>query len=125
VWPHCGPTNARLRIHLGLEVPQNCCRIRVKDETRQWAEGEVLILDDSFEHELWNTGNGRRIILIVDVLHPNLNSEYMARQRQWFAWNSEQIRLETEREKADEPAADAARPRGREPKRNAKAKSEL
>lgn len=33
VWPHCGPTNCRLRIHLGLKVPINTF-IKVAEETR-------------------------------------------------------------------------------------------
>ena len=33
VWPHCGPTNCRLRVHLGLKVPPNTF-IRVANETR-------------------------------------------------------------------------------------------
>lgn len=33
VWPHCGPTNCRLRAHLGLIVPSNVS-IRVANETR-------------------------------------------------------------------------------------------
>lgn len=33
VWPHCGPTNCRLRAHLGLVVPSGT-RIRVADEER-------------------------------------------------------------------------------------------
>lgn len=31
VWPHCGPTNCRLRAHLGLVVPYGT-RLRVADE---------------------------------------------------------------------------------------------
>lgn len=33
VWPHCGPTNCRLRAHLGLVVPANVS-IRVGEVTR-------------------------------------------------------------------------------------------
>lgn len=33
VWPHCGPTNCRLRAHLGLKVPANTY-LRVAKETR-------------------------------------------------------------------------------------------
>jgi aspartate beta-hydroxylase len=33
VWPHCGPTNCRLRVHLGLKVPPRTY-IRVADEIR-------------------------------------------------------------------------------------------
>lgn len=34
VWPHTGPTNCRLRMHLGLVIPQHGCRIRCTDQTR-------------------------------------------------------------------------------------------
>lgn len=33
VWPHCGPTNCRIRAHLGLKVPSGTF-IRVATETR-------------------------------------------------------------------------------------------
>jgi len=33
VWPHTGPTNCRLRAHLGLQVPQGA-GIKVAGETR-------------------------------------------------------------------------------------------
>lgn len=33
VWPHCGPTNCRVRAHLGLRVPDSTY-IRVAEETR-------------------------------------------------------------------------------------------
>ena len=49
---HCGPTNARLRAHLGLVVPEGDCEIVVGGEARRWAEGKVLLFDDSFEHEV-------------------------------------------------------------------------
>ena len=54
VWPHCGPTNARLRLHLGLQVPSSEYMIKVRDAPpRAWKEGEVLLFDDSWEHEIW------------------------------------------------------------------------
>lgn len=34
VWPHCGPTNSRLRAHLGLMIPSGTY-IRVAEEIRQ------------------------------------------------------------------------------------------
>lgn len=33
VWPHCGPTNCRIRAHLGLNVPENTF-LRVATETK-------------------------------------------------------------------------------------------
>ena len=71
---HCGPTNARLRLHLGLVVPDGCS-IRVGDEVRTWVEGRCLLFDDSFEHEVWNDADEERLVLIVDVWHPDLKTD--------------------------------------------------
>ncbi|KAK2860634.1 hypothetical protein Q7C36_004800 [Tachysurus vachellii] len=73
VWPHTGPTNCRLRMHLGLVIPQKGCRIRCTNQTREWEEGKVLIFDDSFEHEVWQDAESYRLIFIVDVWHPALS----------------------------------------------------
>ncbi|XP_036331510.1 aspartyl/asparaginyl beta-hydroxylase isoform X4 [Rhagoletis pomonella] len=72
VHAHCGPTNCRLRAHLGLVVPSGT-RLRVAEEERTWIEGEFLIFDDSFEHEVWHNGSSFRLVLIVDVWHPDLS----------------------------------------------------
>ena len=72
VRPHTGPTNRRVRVHLGLDVPPGCCEITVGGEARLWGDGELLIFDDSFEHSVTHTGTGERLILIADVLHPQL-----------------------------------------------------
>lgn len=73
VWPHCGPTNCRIRAHLGLVVPEGP-RIRVVDDIRTWKEGKFIIFDDSFEHEVWHDGTETRLVLIVDFWHPELTA---------------------------------------------------
>ncbi|XP_063183010.1 aspartyl/asparaginyl beta-hydroxylase isoform X8 [Chroicocephalus ridibundus] len=75
VWPHTGPTNCRLRMHLGLVIPKEGCRIRCAQENRTWEEGKVLIFDDSFEHEVWQDAGSYRLIFIVDVWHPELSAQ--------------------------------------------------
>nr|XP_038965698.1 aspartyl/asparaginyl beta-hydroxylase isoform X5 [Rattus norvegicus] len=75
VWPHTGPTNCRLRMHLGLVIPKEGCKIRCANETRSWEEGKVLIFDDSFEHEVWQDASSFRLIFIVDVWHPELTPQ--------------------------------------------------
>lgn len=69
--PHCSWDGFRMRLHLGLRVPPGC-GIRVGDESREWSEGKVIVFHDSFEHETWNNGTGRRVVLIVDCWHPGL-----------------------------------------------------
>ncbi|XP_012278520.1 aspartyl/asparaginyl beta-hydroxylase-like [Orussus abietinus] len=73
IWPHCGPSNCRLRSHLGL-YGLDGAYIRVANETRQWQEGKVLIFDDSFEHEVWHNGSLPRLVLIVDMWHPEVRA---------------------------------------------------
>ncbi|XP_069846888.1 aspartyl/asparaginyl beta-hydroxylase isoform X3 [Dipodomys merriami] len=75
VWPHTGPTNCRLRMHLGLVIPKEGCKIRCANETKTWEEGKVLIFDDSFEHEVWQDASSFRLIFIVDVWHPELTPQ--------------------------------------------------
>ena len=70
--PHRGPYKGVLRLHLALIVPEPTekCGIRVADETRHWAEGEVMIFDDAFDHEAWNDTAETRVVLFVDMVRP-------------------------------------------------------
>lgn len=70
--PHHGETNARLVVHLPLVVPDNCL-YRVGFEKRRWRVGEVLIFDDSIEHEARNDSDELRVVLIFDVWNPLLS----------------------------------------------------
>lgn len=71
---HRGPTNLRVRCHLGLHVPPGDCAIRVAGEVRGWAEGACLVFDDFLEHEAWNATAADRIVLVVDLWHPDLSA---------------------------------------------------
>lgn len=53
--PHCGPTNARFRVHVALRIPPGCW-ITVGGERRAWRQGEAIVLDDSFVHEVTHEG---------------------------------------------------------------------
>ena len=60
VTPHCGPTNAKLRCHLGLVVPDSSV-IRVADQKIHWRELGCIVFDDSLEHEVWNPDAERAV----------------------------------------------------------------
>ena len=54
--------------------------MRMANESVQWSEGEFIVIDDSFEHELWHRGSeGIRIVLLIDLWHPAVDEE--ARKR--------------------------------------------
>jgi aspartyl/asparaginyl beta-hydroxylase (cupin superfamily) len=73
--PHNGLLNTRLICHLPLIVPENCGALRVGNEERPWVEGEMLVFDDSMEHEAWNTSEEERVVLLFEIWRPELSDE--------------------------------------------------
>jgi aspartate beta-hydroxylase len=74
--PHCGFTNRRLRLHLGIQTPRDAF-MRVGDQTQEWERGRCLVFDDSFEHEVWHFGSEPRIVLLLDLPHPQATQAYV------------------------------------------------
>lgn len=71
--PHTGLLNTRLICHLPLILPEDC-GLRVANETRHWRLGELLIFDDSIEHEAWNNSTETRVVLIFEIWRPDLSA---------------------------------------------------
>eukprot|EP00966_Prymnesium_polylepis_P084105 1946792-Prymnesium_polylepis.2 len=46
--------------------------MRVAGEERRWEVGRALIFDDAFEHEVWNDTDAERVVLLLDLWHPDL-----------------------------------------------------
>src|SRR3546814_9157183 len=76
--------NTRLICHLPLIVPDGCA-LRVGAETRGWREGELLIFDDSFEHEAWNRGGSDRTILLFEIWRPDIDADEREQLTRIFA----------------------------------------
>ena len=80
IHPHSGPTNCRLRAQLGLDIPKSdpkVSKLRVGDQYLSWSNGDLFVFDDSFDHEVWfeNEMNASRMILIIDLWHPDLSEQ--------------------------------------------------
>ena len=61
-----------------IEKPrENKAKLRVADQYLSWKNGELFVFDDSFDHEVWyeNVQNVPRLILIIDLWHPDLSEE--------------------------------------------------
>jgi beta-hydroxylase len=68
---HRGVTKALITCHLGLMVPRDGdVRMRVDDRIVRWAEGETLVFDDTYSHEVWNDTDGTRVVLLIQFERP-------------------------------------------------------
>jgi aspartate beta-hydroxylase len=70
--PHRGPFRAVLRFYLGLAVPRSAdgtpaAVLKIAGEEYRIADGECLLWDDTYVHEVWNGGNEVRTALLLDV----------------------------------------------------------
>lgn len=70
ILPHTGETNAVFRVHLGMNIPAGLplCGFQVKEETRAWQNGELLIFLDAYRHAAFNESGQRRYVLILDIM---------------------------------------------------------
>jgi beta-hydroxylase len=68
---HRGPTKALVTCHLGLMVPsEGGCRMTLAGHELGWREGEWLMFDDTYRHEVWNDTSDPRIVLLLQVRRP-------------------------------------------------------
>jgi len=72
VYPHRGPYRGSLRVHLGLECPsmEEGCYITIHDKKYGWKDGELLIFDDTYTHEVQNNSEKERVVLFMDISRP-------------------------------------------------------
>lgn len=69
--PHDGPYLGYLRYHLGLRIPtDDPPKIRVAGQDYTWKEGQGVLFDDSWTHEVINHSDQPRAVLVVDILRP-------------------------------------------------------
>ena len=77
---HRGVTKGLVTCHLGLIVPRDGdVRMRVGNRVVRWAEGETLVFDDTYDHEVWNETSGTRVVLLIQFERP------LRRPGKWIA----------------------------------------
>ena len=69
---HRGLTKAWLNCHLPLIVPDDGgrCEIAINGEFHRWEQGQWLVFDETFEHEVWNLSSQPRVVLFLQVQRP-------------------------------------------------------
>ena len=65
--PHKGYTDAVLRCHLGLVVPEGDCALKVEETVYRWQEGKAFVFNDRLLHEAWNYTDSNRYVLLLDL----------------------------------------------------------
>lgn len=74
---HCGPFRGVMRFHLGLQIPKQvdgrpATIMMIDDQEYRIADGDILLWDDTFPHEVINNADEPRIALLLDVWRPRM-----------------------------------------------------
>jgi aspartyl/asparaginyl beta-hydroxylase (cupin superfamily) len=66
--PHVGPYKGIIRYQLALSVPKKGeCKLVVDGKDYFWKEGESVLFDDTYLHEVQNNTDEVRIALLLDI----------------------------------------------------------
>jgi aspartate beta-hydroxylase len=70
--PHRGPFRGLLRFYLGLAMPLApdglpAAVLRIAGKDHRIGDGECLLWDDTYVHEVWNNSDELRTVLLLDV----------------------------------------------------------
>jgi aspartate beta-hydroxylase len=77
---HRGPFRAILRFHLMLSMPNDAtgkpaCVMNIDGAPHRLGDGESLLWDDTYRHEVWNTSDRVRIALLLDVWRRDMSAD--------------------------------------------------
>jgi aspartate beta-hydroxylase len=77
---HRGPFRGILRFHLMLAMPEDesgvpACELYIDDAPYRLRDGESLLWDDTFPHEVLNRSDKVRIALLLDVWRPQMPAD--------------------------------------------------
>ena len=77
---HRGPFRGILRIHLMLSMPcdgngVSACVMNIDGVPYRLDDGESLLWDDTYRHEVWNRSNQVRIALLLDVWRKDMPAD--------------------------------------------------
>ena len=80
---HRGPFRGVLRFHLGLSMPRDDkgelgAILWIDGSPHRIADGETLLWDDTYPHEVLNATNKVRIALLLDVRRPRMPADMAA-----------------------------------------------
>ena len=82
--PHRDPFAGSLRLHIGLQTPNDDgCWIEVDGTRYSWRDGESVMFDETYIHSAKNETREQRVILFCDVERP-MRYRWMAEINRWL-----------------------------------------
>lgn len=77
---HRGPFRGILRFHLMLSMPlaadgRPACELNIAGVPHRLGDGESLLWDDTYPHEVWNRSDTVRIALLLDVWRKDMPAD--------------------------------------------------
>lgn len=74
---HRGPFRGIIRCYIGLSIPcddtgKPAAILTINDEDHLIGNGEILLWDDTYPHEVWNKSDKVRIALLMDIRRRNM-----------------------------------------------------
>ena len=93
---HRGPFRGILRFHLMLSMPVAddglpACELNIDGVPYRLADGDTLLWDDTYPHEVWNRSDEVRIALLLDIWRKDMPADaalvsraLMAATRAWI-----------------------------------------
>jgi aspartate beta-hydroxylase len=74
---HRGPFRGVLRFYLALSMPRSAdgrpaAVLKIADQEYRLVDGDCLLWDDTYPHEVWNESDQVRIVLLLDVRRGDL-----------------------------------------------------
>lgn len=62
-----------LIFHLGVLIPEEGdCAIKIAGQVARWEPGKILVIDPTYEHEVWNNTDTWRVIVLGEFSRPDL-----------------------------------------------------
>lgn len=95
---HRGPFRGVLRFQLGLSVPVDAegrpaAVLALNDQEHRIGNGEHLLWDDTYPHEVWNHSDDLRVALLLDVRRRHMSMDMRLLSRALIASVSVAARL--------------------------------
>jgi aspartate beta-hydroxylase len=77
---HRGPFRGIMRFHLGLAMPvaadgRPATVLTIDGREHRFGDGECLLWDDTYPHEVWNNSDQPRVALLLDVWRPDMSRD--------------------------------------------------